>query len=178
MGRSLSLLLSLLWSLPGSYSSQVYVKSSVRGRIQREGCYRSRLFGEEPQIDGGEENWSGCSSQNWMTRKSRGRVTRRIVRTNQKRISSNSCILWKRRIKSQNCMTQSTSPFCKLNIAESTSTFQSHPPCARDSRQYIDRWTVPDENGRLLNMRKFKKRRKFVSRIGQSGANTLTKSLS
>ena len=27
-------------------------------------------------------------------------------------------------------MAQSTSPFCKFDIAESTSTLQSHPPCA------------------------------------------------
>jgi len=47
----------------------------------------------------------------------------------------------------------------------------------RDPRQNTEGRTVPEENGRLLRMRKFKKRRSSASKIGRSGANASTNCL-
>jgi len=47
----------------------------------------------------------------------------------------------------------------------------------RDPRQNTEGRTVPEENGRLLRMRKFKKGRSSASKIGRSGANASTNCL-
>ena len=41
----------------------------------------------------------------------------------------------------------------------------------QDPRQNTERWTVPEENGRLLRIRKFRKGRSSASKIECSGAN-------
>ena len=48
----------------------------------------------QPEMDAGERIKSGCSSQKWMPRETKDRVQGRTVKTNKKRIGSDSSIFW------------------------------------------------------------------------------------
>ena len=54
----------------------------------------------QPEMDAGEGIRNGCwkKDQKWMPRETKDRVQGRTVKINKKRIGSDSCIFWERRI--------------------------------------------------------------------------------
>jgi len=67
------------------------------------GCWRGSrkwMLERGSEMDAGEGIRNGCwkKDQKWMPRETKDRVQGRTVKINKKRIGSDSCIFWERRI--------------------------------------------------------------------------------